>query len=407
MLQAWSHTCPLPVVLLLDEIDALRDQALIAVLRQLRSIYPNRPRAAPSTVALIGLRDVRDYKVATDGQSHLGSASPFNVKVASLTLHGFSRAEIAALYSQHTTETRQAFSDAAIDRVSALTCGQPWLVNALAREVVEVMKLTGEIDEAHIEVAQERLILSRSTHLDSLADKLNEDRVRAVIEPILSGEELPFAVPERDIEYCVDLGLLAPDDRPLRIANAIYAEVLLRELTSQTQLRIAPAQRRWALADGCLDWDGVLAAFIAFWRQHGEWMVKGQTWTEAAHQIVLMAFLQRLVNGGAVIEREYALGTRRLDLLVRWHIDVDASGVPRAEDRHALELKVWRHGRADPLSEGLTQLDAYLARLGLATGTLVIFDARDGAAAGDDWATRGVLADAVTPAGRVVGLLRA
>ena len=35
-LQAWASACPLPVVLLLDEIDALQDDALLTVLRQLR-----------------------------------------------------------------------------------------------------------------------------------------------------------------------------------------------------------------------------------------------------------------------------------------------------------------------------------------------------------------------------------
>ena len=355
---------------------------------------------------MIGLRDVRDYKVASGGSPHLGTASPFNVKVESMTLGNFSQADVAALYGQHTTETGQEFGDGAVELACELTQGQPWLVNALMYQVLNKLKVTGRIEVAHIARAKELLILSRSTHLDSLADKLNEPRVRAVIAPILAGGELGLDVPQRDIEYCADLGLIAPDFKMVRIANPIYREVLPRELTLPTQVRMVLPERRWALADGRLDLSALLHAFVAFWRENGEWMVRGQTWPESAQQIVLMAFLQRLVNGGGYIEREYGLGRKRLDLLIRWFTAVDAAGLPLGEDRHALELKVWRAGQKDPLVSGLEQLDGYLERLGLATGTLLLFDARSTAPTGDDWENRGEFSESTTPAGRTVTVLR-
>ena len=250
-------------------------------------------------------------------------------------------------------------------------------------------------------------MLSRATHLDSLADKLREPRVRAVIAPILLGGELPLELPAGDIEYCVDLGLLVRGPAGLDIANPIYREVLPRELAAPTMERIRPPQRRWARDDGRLDIDAVLAAFCDFWLQHGEWMVRGQAWPEFAHQVVLMAFLQRLVNGGATIEREYGLGRGRLDLLIHWHVRVGVVGEVLEEDRHAIEVKIWRDGRPDPLAQGLVQLDAYLERLGLDFGVLVIFDARAGAPVGDAWGERVVPAEARTAAGRAVHVLRA
>ena len=83
--------------------------------------------------------------------------------------------------------------------------------------------------------------------------------------------------------------------------------------------------------------------------------------------LVLMAFLHRVVNGGGTLEREYAIGTDRMDLCLRYG-DVEI----------AMELKVWRDGRPDPLKAGLEQLDRYLLGLGLSTGWLVIFDQREG-----------------------------
>ena len=107
-LTAWSQSCPRPLVLFFDEIDALRGRSLEAVLRQLRAGYPTRPERFPWSVALCGLRDVRDYRATARGDgARLGSASPFNVQVESLRMTGFCEDDVGALYRQHTAETGQ------------------------------------------------------------------------------------------------------------------------------------------------------------------------------------------------------------------------------------------------------------------------------------------------------------
>ena len=410
LLTAWSAACPLPVVVLLDEIDALQDEALISVLRQLRGVYMQRNQGTiPASVALIGLRDVRDYKVLSGGSAYLGTASPFNIKADSLTLSSFTRAEVALLYGQHTAETGQVFTEAAIDRAWHLTGGQPWLVNALAWELVFRMRFVETIDADHIEVAKERLIRARATHLDSLADKLNEPRVRAVVAPMLSGEAGQTPRPA-DVEYCIDLGLVVRHEREgLIIANPIYREVLPRELLVSPGDGIGPLPRgRWALPDGRLDLDGLFREFLIFWQRHGESMIRGQAWPEFAHQLVLMAWLQRIVNGGGTIVREYGLGRGRIDLFVRWAMQTDKWGAVLQADCHAIEIKVQRDDtRGDVLASGLEQLDAYLDRTGPASGTLVIFDARSGAPSGAEWENRGSLSEVVTPRGRTVRVMRA
>ena len=409
-LSQWCRACPPPVVLLLDEIDSLQDDALIGVLRQLRSLHALRPGAAPSSVALVGLRDVRDYKVAAGGEAHLGTASPFNVATESLTLGNFTRDDVASLYSQHTQETGTQFTNDAVDLAWGLTGGQPWLVNALAYQAVHKMAVTGEIGADVIGAAKEQLILSRSTHLDSLADKLSEPRVRAVVSPMLTGGTITSARPG-DVEYCIDLGILRRDTLGLEIANPIYREILPRELATAVSDvmpmtdRVA-ARTTWRRTDGRLDLDGLLDAFVDFWRQHGEWMLRHQAWPEAAHQLVVMAFLQRLVNGGGTIEREYGLGRGRLDLLIRFPIVKAGGASTREEDRHALELKVWRDGVKDPEQQGLAQLDGYLARLALDVGTLMIFDARLDSLSGESWSGRGTCHRAATASGRSVTVWR-
>lgn len=372
VLARWAQSCPRPVVLFLDEIDALLDRALIAVLRQLRSGFPERPAGFPSSVALIGLRDVRDYRSsATDRPATLGSSSPFNVKVESLTLRSFTADEVAELYRQHTAETGQVFSDEALRLAFELTRGQPWLVNALARQIVEkdVPDRSVTIEPAHVEAAKEALIERRDTHLDSLIDRLREPRVRRVIEPILAGDLVLGERIDDDVAYVEDLGLIDRSEGHLRIANPIYHEVIPRALAAISQSTI-PYETAWYVAaDGRLDLGALLDGFVGFWREHGEALLAAQPYPEIAPHLVLMAFLQRIVNGGGTIDREYALGRGRLDLCLRWPW---RGGL----QREAIEIKVWRHGRPDPVDQGKEQLAAYLDRLGLETGVLVVFDRR-------------------------------
>jgi hypothetical protein len=168
-LRAWAKASPRPLVILIDEIDALQDETLVSVLRQLRSGYPNRPASFPQSIALIGVRDVRDYKVASGGSTRLNTSSPFNIKVESLTLSNFTPVEVAQLYQQHTHDTGQVFTQAAVERAFHLTQGQPWLVNALARQIVEVIapNPSEQITPGHMDKAKEILIQRQDTHLDS------------------------------------------------------------------------------------------------------------------------------------------------------------------------------------------------------------------------------------------------
>lgn len=403
-LAAWATACPRPLVLFFDEIEALRGQSLISVLSQLRAGFNERPASFPASVALCGLRDVRDYKAASGGDpNRLGTASPFNIKLASLRLGDFTPDEVRELYGQHTSETGQPFEPAALGRAYELTAGQPWLVNALAAEVVDGLAVPAPepITVAHLEQAKERLILARETHLDSLAAKLVEPRVRRVIEPVLAGTEVQLDRYDDDVQYVRDLGLITRKP-PVRIANPIYHEVIVRVMGSLVEENVVADPRSFVLPDGRLDFDRLLHEFAEFWRQHGEVLAEGMIYHEVAPQLVLMGFLQRIVNGGGYVEREYGIGRGRIDLLVRW--PYQGPDGKRHWQREALELKVWRAGQPDPLERGLSQLDGYLDRLGLDQGVLVLFDRRPEAAPLPD---RLGFHPASSPSGRAVTVLRA
>ena len=398
-LTRWAEADPAPLVLLIDEIDMLVGDSLLAVLRQLRAGYDQRPHSFPQSVVLCGVRDVRDYRIHSASENAVVTGgSPFNVKAASLRLGDFSRAEVAALLGQHTEETGQAFTAAAVETVWKQTRGQPWLVNALADEACFRTRPNRDrsrsIDEGTVRASQERIILRRETHLDQLAATLREDRVRRVVEPLLSGAETRRFT-DRDLEYTRDLGLVARD-LPYRIANPIYAEVVPRELTWVVQGEFEQETAWYVDADGGLNTRKLLAAFQTFFRAHSEHWSQRFRYQEAWPQLLLQAFLQRVVNSGGRIEREYGLGRGRTDLLIvwpRWAAGAasaagpspPAGGEPPEEaapvDRIVIECKVLHGSLERTIAEGLEQTAAYMDRCAAREGHLVIIDR----AAGKSW----------------------
>ena len=372
-LSRWAAADRKPLVLLIDEIDALVGDTLLSVLRQLRSGYDQRPSAYPHSIILCGVRDVRDYRIHSSAEDRMVlGGSAFNIKSESLRLGNFSELEIRTLLAQHTAATGQAFTEDALALIGTRTGGQPWLVNALCYDACfrhqPGRDHTRPITAAAIQEAQERLILRRDTHIDDLAHKLREERVRRVVEPILTGADQQ-AWSTEDVAYACDLGLVAQDAAGTpHIANPIYAEVVPRHLNYAVQAGL-PQQVAWYVdADGGLDVAGLIAAFQEFFREHSEhWVQRFEQYHEAGPQLLLQAHLQRIVNGGGRIEREYALGRGRTDLLIVW----PQGGRVR---RFVVECKVLRKGLERTIAEGVEQTRRYADRCAAEAGHLVVFD---------------------------------
>ena len=378
-LARWAESDPRPLVLMIDEIDALIGDTLLAVLRQLRTGYPERPRRFPQSVILCGVRDVRDYRIRSSAENAIiAGGSAFNIRAESLRLGDFSRDEVESLLTQHTGETGQAFTGEARGAIWELTQGQPWLVNALAYEACFDNKAGRDrsraIDAEAIQDAREQLIRRRETHLDQLTDKLQEERVRRVVEPLLSGTDATASIAADDLQYVRDLGLVAQDG-PVAIANPIYREVIPRDLTYTTQAMSIHQDPAWYVdAGGILQVGKLLASFQEFFREHSEHWVERFQYKEAGPQLLLQAFLQRIVNSGGRIEREYGLGRLRTDLLLVWPLPGDSGGTQKV----VIECKVLQRSLERTLREGLEQTRAYMERCATAEGHLVIFDRTEG-----------------------------
>jgi type II secretory pathway predicted ATPase ExeA len=376
LLGHWAQLDPKPLVLVIDEADSLVGDTLIALLRALRTNYDERPHHFPSSVVLCGLRDIQDYRLfSSANKSVITGGSAFNIKSRSLNLDNLDRQQVEMLLAQHTEATGQLFTPEAMETIWDLSLGQPWLVNALAYQAAFEDKngkdRSRPIDGALVETSKESLILRRDTHIHQLADKLREDRVRRVIQPILLGNDQAEVQPD-DIQYCIDLGLIRRTDRGLDISNPIYREVIPRDLTADTQeylkTRFAPD---WVKPDGTLDLSLLLAAFQDFYLENGESWANRFAYREAGPQLLIQAFFQRVANGHGRVEREYALGTSRTDLYIRWPF-------PQGIQKAVIEVKVLHKSLKATIAKGLPQTAAYADRCGASEAHLLIFVRKPG-----------------------------
>jgi len=360
-----------PLVLFFDEADCLVGDTMISFLRQLRMGYIYRFLAPfVHSVVLVGMRNIRDYIARVrDEKESLGSASPFNVSTKAFTFKNFTKEEVTQLYGQHTDETGQVFESDAIDLIVEQTCGQPWLVNAVAREVIVEMLNSDYSQPVTADMAKtaiQTIILRRDTHIDSLLERLKEERVRSIIEPLITGDSI-FDRLSDDFQYVRDLGLIKEVNAKILPANPIYAEVIVRTLSNVAQQRLIEEQPDLTipryLKDGAIDVNYLLADFQQFWRENSAIWIEMFQYREAAPHLILQAFLQRVINGGGEIIRDMVAGTGRLDI-----------GIVYENRTYPIEIKLWKG--AAYYQEGLTQTARYCDVYGSKEGWLVILDQR-------------------------------
>jgi len=363
-----------PLIVFFDEVDCLGGGTLISFLRQLRNGYVTK-QSTPfiHSLSLVGMLNIRDYKASIrDDRETLGSSSPFNIVAESFNLRNFIRDEVGSLYAQHTQETGQVFEPQATDYIYAQTQGQPWLVNAIAREAID--KITQKdyskpITQTLAEQAIQNLILARGTHFDSLMERLKEPRVRKIIEPLILGDGIIDRNSD-DFLYTRDLGLIREGtNKVISPANPIYAEIIARALSWNIQADLMSKKEYETpkyMKSGKLDMNFLLGDFQDFWRKNSEIFKERRNshifdYVEAIPHLVLQAFLQRVINGGGKIHREFAVGSGRADLLVEYE-----------GNEYPLELKLFYDKSS--IKAGLEQLCEYIERCKCNEGWLIMFD---------------------------------
>ena len=373
LLVNWSElVAPKPLVVLFDEVDVLEEDAMVSFLRQLRGGFAVRGIGKfPISIALVGMRDLKDYITKSKGGKSVNPGSPFNIKQDSVFVSNFTKANVAELFAQRTEETGQRIEPVALDYVWEQSQGQPWIVNNLfMRATLQILDTDNyeTVTLGHVQQAKEQMILGRETHLESLSYRLELPRVRKVVEKLMTGEVDVHLTQSDDFRLCLDLGLVKRDSEGVTIANPIYREVLARDISYGAQDMMSPPTFRWQKTDGTLDMDALLKEFQKFWRRHSEVWESKSDYSEAFPHLLLTAFLQRITNGEGHIDREYAAGRGRMDLFI------DFKGA-----QHIIEIKLIRdYDKPEDIKEdGMEQILWYRDKVGKNVPCyLLIFDRR-------------------------------
>ncbi|MDR0758145.1 MAG: PD-(D/E)XK nuclease domain-containing protein [Tannerella sp.] len=375
ILKNWSElVAPKPLIVLFDEVDVLVDETMVSFLRQLRGGFATRGIGTfPVSIALVGMRDLKDYLIKAKDGKPVNPGSPFYIKADSAILSNFIKDDVVKLFAQRTEETGQQITQEALDYVYEQSKGQPWIVNSLfMRATLRILdaESTETVTLEHIRKAREQMIEARETHLDSLGERLRDPRVKSVIQTIITGSSNPLGRTNPDVNLTLDLGLVKwSSDTGFTIANPVYEEILTRYISSEYHDSFPPPSSwQWQKPNGELDMDSLLLEFQKFWRRHSEIWEEKADYTEAFPHLLLMAFLQRVTNGSGDIDRELAAGRGRMDLLVEY-----------AGKHYIIEVKIIHYydGPAAVREEGLTQIKKYRDRIDAsAPAYLVIFDRR-------------------------------
>ena len=178
-------------------------------------------------------------------------------------------------------------------------------------------------------------------------------------------------IDERDLYadfqlYCTQFslaGALSAMDESINIVHVHHEPAWMLPIAKQMGYKKVSFRDEFFLFKPT-DMEKLFKEFQAFYRRNSEAWLDRYEYKESAHHLLLMAFLQRVINAGGEIIREMAAGNGRIDMLVRF-----------GRQEFALELKIKRDNHT--IEEGKKQLHRYLDKLGLDKGYLVIFDPAD------------------------------
>lgn len=108
-LRAWTKASPRPLVVFVDEIDALQDEALFSVLRQIRAGFIYSREGFPRSMGFVGMRNVRALDFSRQGRHHERIGSFYNIIAEVYRLRDFGEGDVRNLYAQQRRKKGRSF----------------------------------------------------------------------------------------------------------------------------------------------------------------------------------------------------------------------------------------------------------------------------------------------------------
>lgn len=367
-----------PLILLIDEFDALPPAILDRLVSAFRKIYLAREAYTLHGLALIGVR------AALGVDSPRGS--PFNVQ-RSLHIPNLTRDEVLDLFAQYQAESGQAIEPAVVERVFTVTRGQPGLVGWFGELLTE--KYNPD-PKAPIGLAHWERVYMLACQVEPNNTVLNLIKKargphREQVMQLFGRADVPFSFDDEACNYLYLNGIidyqetLGAGGLPTTVCRFSSPFIQLRLYNALThdlfgnRLPVLPLEPLDTLADvfspAELDMAALLRryrAYLARLAAKGQDPWKGQprrqdlNLTEAAGHFHLYAWLQDALRGRCVVSPEFPTGNGKVDLLVRGEGKVGL-----------IEVKSFR--AMHELPRAREQAARYAQQQGLTTATLALF----------------------------------
>jgi hypothetical protein len=349
------------IVLIIDEMEGLSDLTILnKFLHLVRFIYHKRRQIGLRSVILVGVSNITGILQDT--------ASPFNI-ADQIDIPYFTFDETADLLAQHTRETGQVFLPEVIQGIYDNTAGQPGLVNALARDLVE--KRCPDMAEIGMEPFYQTLDAFMRVYVNkNISNVVNKARqYPEIMMQVLFDGPINFTAYDDRLSFLRVNGVIVDEAGQCAIPVPIYKKCLYQAFkpllngNGEMQYFRDPmiSIRHYLLPNGRLDMVKVLNRYAEYIAERGNVIFSGGKAREGIYHYNLDAYLSSFVEflGGRVFP-EVPEGGGRVDLLV-------------LQDQMRWIVEVKRFRGPDLLDRGKRQLSAYVNRSGLAEGYLVVF----------------------------------
>jgi len=372
-----------PLILIMDEFDALTEEAISGFAGIFRNIYNiRREDTAPSgrkeyllhAVALIGVRAVLGVENA--------KGSPFNVQ-RSVHIPNLTHEEVSAMFEWYTRESGQKVEQEVVDRVFYETRGQPGLVSWFGELLTEgfeeyVPDKTGPItgnDFEHVYVAAVHILPSNNI-INIISKARQEPHKSFVFDMFRTDKKIPFEFDDPDINFLYMNGVIDRESHEMKYFVRFSSPFVQRRLFNCFSRELFPDMGRLIelfddLSDiftaGGLHIGSLIRRYEKYLRKNREWLLKDAPRrkdlrvTEAVYHFNLYEFLKGFFAGeNARVWPEFPTGNGEIDLIIEY-----------GGTRYGLELKSFTNERN--YRESLRQAARYGKSLGLSVIWLIVF----------------------------------
>ena len=345
-------------VIVVDEIEGLKNpKVLNGFLHLIRSIYHEKQEIGLRSVILTGVSNITGIIQDT--------ASPFNI-ADQIQVPYFTREEVYDLLAQHERETGQLFENPVKEGIYEQTLGQPGLVNALARDLVEKKCPNGEVvgmDAFYLTVDHfTRIYIDKN--ISNIVSKAKQHT--EIMKEILFGKEVPFNNYDETIKFLYVNGVIDDCDGTCCIPIPLYKKALYTcfkpLFNGEKEHFKSPIEtyKKYVDERGLLDVTKLLWRYIAYVKNRGNIIFSQGKASEGVYHYNIDAFFSTYAEfADAKCFVETPVGGGRVDLLLL-----------QAGKTDIIEIKRYD---ADQYEKSQGQLKAYLERSGLSEGHLVMF----------------------------------